>query len=295
MTLTFTRWIATIILTFIPVCIPNVVYAQMYHQTSAAADTMPDVTMSTSMTTAKNSLTTTALIALHTRCDTEITARLTSLSRALTRLNSMQKLSADQKQQYTSTVQSNISGLTSLKTKCDADTDAATLQADTKSIVTSYRIYLEFIPQTALLAASDRLNSIVDQFTILTTKLQTRISDAQSQGNNVTSLQSDLADMQTKIADVKTQTATISSQIGLLQPSNVNTDAAGTKTDFQTGRTALQTAQSDVRAALADARLIVSSLLAFPTPAVNPATPSAMTTNSTEAPATTSTNVLPAQ
>jgi len=297
MTLIFTRWFAAIILTLLPALVPAFAYAV---SPAAAGEMEPpvasvttDSTPSTSITpivttkhviSTKANITTSALTALHNRCDMQITTRLASLNQASTRLDAIKKLTDAQKQQYTTAIQTNISGLTSLKAKCDADTDAATLEADTKSIVTSYRIYLEFMPQTALLAATDRLNDISSQFTIVIAKLQSRITEAQGQGDNVTSLQATLTDLQAKIADVATQTATITTQVGSLQPANVNTDKSGTKTDFKSGRTALQAAQMDVKAALADVKLIVKGLEAFKPVTNKTGTPSAATTNAIVSP-----------
>lgn len=298
MTHIFTRWIATIILTFTPALVPVFAYAQTpaqtttTYQTTATAVTVPSTVGVTPK--ALGGVGGAQLITLHTRCDTEITTRLTSLNQALTRLNSIKKLTTEQQAQYTTAIQSNITGLNTLKVKCDADTDAATLQADTKSIVTTYRIYLEFIPQTSLLAAAGRLNDVSSQFSILISKLQTRIADAQAQGEDVTNLQDDLTVMQAKFADIATQTATITSQVGSLQPANVNTDQSGTKTNFEAARAALQTAQTDVKDALADAKIIVAGLLALPTPAVSTGTPSAATTT-TVIPPTTVMTVAPTQ
>src|SRR5476651_1263294 len=93
------------------------------------------------------------LVSLHSQSDTEITNRLDSLNSALTRINSLVKLSSDQKNTYITEINTDISGLTSLKTKCDSDTDLATLRSDYRTIFTQYRVYAEFLPQTNLLVS----------------------------------------------------------------------------------------------------------------------------------------------
>ncbi|MGE5042361.1 MAG: hypothetical protein ACM3IJ_05680 [Candidatus Levyibacteriota bacterium] len=196
---------------------------------------------------------------LRNRADTEIQRRLTALNELLTRVNNLKHVSATNKTTYTTAIQTEVTNLTALKTKIDADTDAATLKTDVKSIVDSYRIFALFMPQIRLLSASDSITDITDNLTALTGKLQTRITTAQSAGQNVASLQTLLTDMQTKIADAKTQATTIATDVAPLTPAGY----PGNKTTLEAARKTLQSAFQDLKTAGQDAKQIITALVAM--------------------------------
>lgn len=203
----------------------------------------------------------TRISTLHTNCDNQINQRLTDLNNALTRMHSLVKLSDDQKSQFAGEIQTDITGLTALKAKCDADTDLTTLKSDYKSIFTQYRVYAVFLPQIHLLIASDTMAVTNAQLSDLATKLQSRIQEA-GNPSNLTSL---LTDMQSKISDSHTQYQTIESQITPLTPNSFNTDPTGTKTTEQTARSELKTGVSDLHTAWSDAKQIVQILKSLKT------------------------------
>lgn len=190
------------------------------------------------------------------KSDSAIAQRLTSLQDASTKINGLVKLSSAQKTQFTGEITTDINGLTSLKTKIDADTDVTTARADYKTIFTTYRIYAEFLPQVHLLVASDTMDVTADKLSDLATKLQARI---QAAGNpsNLTSL---LSDMQAKIADARTQYSNVQSQVTSLTPQSYDNDPTGTTATLKNARSEIQTGASDLKAALADAKQIISSL-----------------------------------
>ena len=193
---------------------------------------------------------------LHTECNTAISNRLTALNALSTRVNGLKKLSTDQRTQYTNQITADINGLTSLKTKCDADTDLTTLRADYRSVFTKYRVYAVFIPQLHLLAASDTMGYTADLMSQFAAKLQGRI---ESVGNpsNLTGL---LSDMLAKIADAETQYNLVESQITSLTPDSYNTNPTGTQSTLKNARAEIKTGAGDLKAALADANQIREGL-----------------------------------
>lgn len=203
---------------------------------------------------------------LHTLADNAISMRLTALTTAQTRVNGLVKLSDDQKTTYTGEITTDINGLSSLKTKADNDTDLPTLRTDYRSVYTTYRIYVEFLPQIHLLVASDTLGVTTDKLSDLATKLQSRIQSA----GNPSNLASLLSDMQAKIADAKTQYGNVQSQIMPLTPQSYNTDPSGTTATIKNARSEIQTGVSDVKGAFADAKQIVQALEANVTPTPTP-------------------------
>lgn len=199
---------------------------------------------------------------LKARADQEIDRRIATLNRLITRLTTIKRLSAPDKSSLTSQIQAQITSLTQLKTKIDADTDITTLRADVQSIVTSYRIFLLFIPKIHLLAGADALADTSDKFASYTAELKTRIAKAQANGRDVTSLQTTLTDMETKIADAKTQAQTITSEILPLTPEGY----PGNKTTLESARESLRKGREDLLLARQDAATILKALRTAPSP-----------------------------
>lgn len=208
---------------------------------------------------------------LKTRADNEITRRINSLSTLTTKLGNMKHLTSTQITSFTTEVNTEISNLTALKAKIDADTDITTLRADVKSIVTEYRVYYIFIPQITILAAADRALNVVDMFNALYTKLQQRIQEAQTAGNNVTTLTTTLSDMQTNITNAQTTANQIITMVLPLNPSGY----PGNKTTLQSARTMFKTIYQDFVSARKDAKTIIQTLRSLktsgtPTPSETP-------------------------
>src|SRR5258708_5569583 len=203
------------------------------------------------------------------RGDTLINDRLTKLNNMLSKITAAKKLSATDKSAFSAKIQANITGLTNLKAKIDADTDAATLKADIKSIFTDYRVYAVFAPQTGELAAADAMTEAADTLSALADTLASRIQQARTAGKDMSSLQTLLTDMKAKIADAKTQYANVESQVAGLAPSSYPSSTA----ILQSARTMLKTGRQDLQTALQDAKQIRQGLQALggkPTVSPNP-------------------------
>jgi len=218
------------------------------------------------------------------RADQEIQRRITALNGLLTRISQMQEVSDSFKQGLTANVQTEISTLTALQQKIDADTDLATLKTDVQSITKSYRVYALVLPQSRIAAASDRIVTLVSMFTSLGGKLQTRLQEAASGGQDVSALTAALTDIQTKITDAQTQAQNAVTSTAGLQPDNgdktamANNDAA-----LKAARADIVAAQKDLVAARADVKTILTGLgklsggsagsasSTIPTPAATPA------------------------
>jgi hypothetical protein len=92
-------------------------------------------------------------------------------------------------------------------------------------------------------------------------KLQTRISAAQSAGNNVTVAQAALTDMNAKLTDANTQAQAAITEVSGLKPDNGDQTVMQSNTAaLKDARTKIQTAQKDLVAARKDAGIIVKSV-----------------------------------
>lgn len=183
----------------------------------------------------------------------------TILNTALAQINVATKLSASDKSNFSSQIQADITSLTSLKAKIDADTDLTTIKADAQSIFTSFRVYAVFLPQVHELAAVDRMGVTADNLATIVTKLQARIQTAQSQGKDVSQLNTLLADMQAKIADARVQYAAVEAEISPLTPASY----PGSKATFADARSKIKIGTTDLKAAFSDAKQIVAGLKAL--------------------------------
>lgn len=196
---------------------------------------------------------------LKARASQEIDRRITAMNNAITRITNAKRISANDKSALITQIQTQIATLTSLKTKINADTDLATLRTDVQSIVTSYRIFVLFLPKTHILAAADSMLTTADQAATLAAKLQSRITTAQNAGKDVTALTTALTDMQTKIADAKTQANNAIAAVTPLTPDGYPDN----KATLQSARGMLLVGRQDLTGARQDAKTIMEGLKAL--------------------------------
>jgi hypothetical protein len=200
----------------------------------------------------------------------EITSRVVSLNALSTRLSSMKNLSASESSTLSNEITTLIGELTGLQAKIQADASSTSigtagalastspLRQDFTSITKVYRVYALVIPQTQILAAADRVNTIVISLTTLSTKLQSRLSSVQS---NFASLQADLTDLNTQTTNAQTQAAAAVTAVSSLVPDNGNaTVAVSNEAALKSGRANIVAAQKDIQAADKDAHTIVVAL-----------------------------------
>ena len=193
---------------------------------------------------------------LKQRADNEIKRRIYILNKLLSILAQSKKLSASNIANFTSQMQTNIDSLNTLKTKIDADTDLVTLKTDVKSIISNYYIFAFFLNYVHLNAAFDRATTIMNNMTMVWTKLQTKIAEAKSKGQDVTTLNILLTDMQNKLNDAKSVIASAQGELTDLSFSGYPDN----KSTLQDARSKLQTVYQDLKTGYQDAKQIVHIL-----------------------------------
>ena len=206
----------------------------------------------------------TALAKVISRSDSAITTRVNALNNLSTRISNMKNVSAATKTAITTEVQTEVGNLTTLKAKIDADTDLATAKADAKTITGDYRIYALVIPQGYIISSADRVGGIVGLINAIQTKLQTRITDAKTNGKDVTALETAMTDMTAKLADATTQASSAQSGVSALTPDKGDaTVAASNKAALVAARANIKTANADLKAARKDIQTIRQGLKAM--------------------------------
>ena len=196
---------------------------------------------------------------IQARANQMIQVRLTSLQNLLTRVQNDTKLSADEKTSFTNDINTAISGLTALKAKIDADSDVTTALADTKSIVTSYRIYVVFEPKTRLTLIIDNLQTTTNTLSDLNTKIQTLLDTLKSEGKNTTTSQNALTDAVSQVSAINALLTTDKSllsgvNVGSTSPESVFVQV---RKDLATVRADLAKIRSDYASLREDIRIIL--------------------------------------
>jgi archaellum component FlaC len=161
------------------------------------------------------------------RADSLIMNRLDSLNILLNRVQSDTRLTPSEKSSLVSEIQQDVSGLTALKGKIDADTDVTTARADAKTIITSYYIYAVFEPKVQLLVTLNNLQTTAGYIQALVPQLQNLINTLKSQGKDTSQLQSSLDDISSQLQTINTTLAT-----DITTAQNISTTTKRNPSDF---------------------------------------------------------------
>jgi hypothetical protein len=216
--------------------------------------------------TLKAKISATVITNAQNRADQEITRRINALNALSARVNNMVRVSATDKANLSSTIQTQITAMNTLQAQIATDAAAdstSSLKADVQSITKTYRIFMLVIPQGAIEAAADRVETITGLMAQLATKLQARITAAQSAGVDMSASVSALADMNAKVADANAQAQAAVSEVASLQPDNgVQSVMQANTAAMKDAHTKIQASQQDIVAARQDAGTIVKALLA---------------------------------
>ena len=195
------------------------------------------------------------------RIEASINRRLALLQEFSVRINNVH-MSSVNKTALRASLADQMTALVHLKENISRDTATSSLRAQLQTAVGIYHAFALIVPQSAIVAAADRVTQISSQMQEFSGKLAARIQVAESAGANVSALVSARADFDAKVAAARTQAAA-----AVAEANTVNTHAT-TQDAFRSGRAALkdarskiQAARQDLIAARQDAGLIVSSLV----------------------------------
>ncbi|MDB5195086.1 MAG: hypothetical protein JWO84_270 [Parcubacteria group bacterium] len=186
-----------------------------------------------------------------------IDVRIKSLQELSARLATLKMLPASTLASIQTTLAAEIQTLIDLKAKIASDMSTTTIKADVDSITKANRVFLLVEPKARIASAASRVNAVVLQMQTLATKLQTRITAAQTAGVNVSAAVTALADFNAKTADAKVNADAAVSETVNLQADNGNqTVLAANKVALKDAEAKLKTAQKDLKAARDDAKTI---------------------------------------
>ncbi|MEN9406940.1 MAG: hypothetical protein RLZZ455_156 [Candidatus Parcubacteria bacterium] len=213
----------------------------------------------------------TTLENLKKRSLSEIDRRLKSLSGIMTKISSLKKLSDTQKATLSTQVQTEITNLTSLRSKIEADTDLETLKTDAKSIVSSYRIYALFIPKIHILTGAEATLTAIEKMSSAHAELNSRADAAATAGADTTEIETLLTTMQALITSATTNTNAAISTVTPLTPDGYPAN----KTSLEAARESLKKARENLMEAYKTAKEITKLLRQIPSTSTVTSTPSA--------------------
>lgn len=189
------------------------------------------------------------------RADQLISVRLSSLQNLLTRVQGDKRLSTTDKSSLTSDINTTISGLQTLKTKIDADTDETTARTDAKSVITTYRVYMVFEPKIRLLTVIGNLQTTSSNVSSLSGQIQTLITSLQSQGKDTSAAQTALNDLNTQLTAINALLSTDKTLV-----SNVTVNTTNPQSVFVQIRKDMATVRADFAKIRSDIATIRSTL-----------------------------------
>ena len=193
-----------------------------------------------------------------TRAAQEIERRIEALTKINVRIGGVTKISDQFKANLNTNIQNQITALTALKVKIDGDTDLNTLKTDVQSITKSYRIFALIMPQTHIAAMADRTATAINIMIGIGNKLQTRLTEMQNAGADVSAIIATLSDMGAKISDAQAKAQAAVDVTATLVPDNGDKDKmAANKAALTEGRDNLKEAHQD----LVNARKYITTIL----------------------------------
>lgn len=216
-------------------------------------------TGSTTMTTksSKSAAAADTVSNIITKGTTEINRRLTTLNTLGPEITASTKLSASDKTTLTNTVNSEISGLTTLKSTLAACTTIICAHTAAQSIFSDYRVYALIVPQVGLISTADHQQQVEANLSKIASQISSIIS-----GSSDTTIQSDLTALNSDISTAQGLSSNVESSVIGLQPSDYNTShkvLAQYEANLKTAATDNKNAISEVQAILQQIKSVATS------------------------------------
>jgi hypothetical protein len=201
--------------------------------------------------------------------DTQITNRLTALSTLCSKVAAQQTanhitgaqagaISAD-----CGPSSANVTGLTALKAKLDAETTMAQARADVKNIYEQFRIYAVVLPRDYNEVWLDILTNVDQKLRGVQPKIDAAIDAASGlpdKDNDKEKINSAFADFKNQLTAAEGQIDGAQGLIPTLSVSAFNNTPSTYKTDYTDYRNDIHTAHQDIAAATKDLHVVAQAL-----------------------------------
>jgi hypothetical protein len=225
----------------IGVLVPAVAFSSVYASSTTSSPG--------SNTTAAKTLVSTII----SKGNNEINRRLTTLNSLASKISSSTKISASDKTTLTNEVNSEVSGLSTLKTTLDACTTLSCAKSSAQSIFSEYRVYALVVPQVDMIKAADNQQLTEAKLATIASQLNTRLSSSSSSNST---LLADLTTMNSDISSAQSLSSTVESAVEGFTPANYDSDHSLLSQYYQN----LKSAQTDIQAAYTQGKAIAAAL-----------------------------------
>jgi hypothetical protein len=191
--------------------------------------------------------------------DIRIELRLKTLSALKIAISGATNLTSTDRSTLSGIAAHDISGLTALKARTDAETTVAAVKLDGRSMIDDFRIYMLVVPKVRFAIASDQETVVIAKLQTAHDKLASIATALAGQGKDVASEQGELSDLASQIS---TATSTLSGKASGLLAVQPSPDAAAMTSAVAPVRSAVRGARTDIKAGLADAKKAAAGLKA---------------------------------
>ncbi len=199
---------------------------------------------------------TTRMQNIKTKADGYITERISAITNFIAFINASKVASSTQAKQAITALNTDISGLTSLKTQIDAFNDPSNIKSGlmplVQQIFTTYRIYAIELPKYHLLLHIAYFNVLNTNFTAAEQNLTQDITFAQGQSKNVTTIQADNTKYSNDVAKFNSDVQTAEAALNAITPA-----------DYQKGASAFTTVKADYAIVHTDIQAVHSDFTQF--------------------------------
>jgi hypothetical protein len=202
----------------------------------------------------------------------ERTAALTKLNDKASEQVAAGHITSSQASAIQADVTSNQSGLTALKSKLDAETDATVARQDVKNVYTQFRIFAVVLPRDYHEIVLDIMTNVQAKLVGLEPKLQQAIASAPA--DEQAQLNSLYSDFTAKLGAASTQITNANGMVSSFTPSNFDSNPATYRTNWLNFRSAVLAGRADLRQAASDLHQMAKILKPSTTPSAT-ATPAA--------------------
>lgn len=184
-----------------------------------------------------------------------IEKRIADLNQLKTKISGMKNVSDSEKSKILASIDDQIAKLNELKTKISSSTDATTLKENISSITKDNRIYMNFEPKMKILAAGERIKTLVEMMNSLVPKLESRMEKAKTAGKDMTAMNKAFEEIKLKISVATDLASKINTSVSAINPDGGNADVLKAnmailkeaRTNLKLANDALKDANKNVR------------------------------------------------
>jgi hypothetical protein len=222
----------------------------------AAASQPAAATKTSAATAAKAAAAGKTTAAIKARAAAAISGRLAALHSAITALEANGVLTAGDKNTLLGILNEDVSGLSALGPRIQADTTVAQATSDYRSIFLNYRVYALALPQVRLAAATDDITGgVLPRLTDAQQKLSTVLS-AGDPAKDTAVVKAEMSNLASQIQTVTSMTSGLSAKILAFTPAQYDAN----RTLLSATRQTLLTARADIAMARVDIQSVMAAI-----------------------------------